>query len=68
MATHSSILAWIIPLTEEPSRLQSMDHKRIGHDLEFKHAHNYRRRTSKKMKERIRRKSSCNESNGHKKV
>ena len=32
MATHSSILAWIIPLTEEPSRLQSMDHKRIGHD------------------------------------
>ena len=24
MATHSSILAWIIPLAKEPSRLQSM--------------------------------------------
>ena len=27
MATHSSILAWRIPLTEKPSRLQSMGHK-----------------------------------------
>ena len=27
MATHSSILAWRIPWTEEPSRLQSIDHK-----------------------------------------
>ena len=27
MATHSSILAWKIPWTEEPGRLQSMDHK-----------------------------------------
>ena len=27
MATHSSILAWRIPLIEEPSRLQSMGHK-----------------------------------------
>ena len=27
MATHSSILAWEIPWTEEPGRLQSMDHK-----------------------------------------
>ena len=32
MATHSSILAWRIPLTEETGRLQSMDYKRIGHD------------------------------------
>ena len=27
MATRSSILAWRIPWTEEPSRLESMDHK-----------------------------------------
>jgi len=28
MATHSSILAWKIPRTEEPGGLQSMGHKR----------------------------------------
>ena len=32
MATHSSILAWEIPWTEEPSRLQSMGSQRVGHD------------------------------------
>ena len=32
MATHSSILAWRIPWTEEPGRLQSMGSKRLGHD------------------------------------
>ena len=32
MATHSSILAWKIPQTEEPGRLQSMGSQRIGHD------------------------------------
>ena len=32
MATHSSILAWRIPWTEEPGRLQSMG-RRVGHDL-----------------------------------
>ena len=32
MATHSSILAWRIPQTEEPGRLQSMGSKRVGHD------------------------------------
>ena len=32
MATHSSILAWRIPQTEEPSRLQSMGSQRVGHD------------------------------------
>ena len=31
-ATHSSILAWRIPWTEEPSRLQSMESQRVGHD------------------------------------
>ena len=31
-ATHSSILAWRIPWTEDPSRLQSMGLQRIRHD------------------------------------
>ena len=32
MVTHSSILAWRIPWTEEPSRLQSLGLQRIRHD------------------------------------
>ena len=32
MATHSSTLAWKIPRTEEPVRLQSMGSQRVGHD------------------------------------
>ena len=32
MATHSSILAWEIPWTEEPDGPQSMGSQRIGHD------------------------------------
>ena len=32
MATHSSILAWRIPWTEEPDGLQSMESRRVGHD------------------------------------
>ena len=32
MATHSSILAWEVPRTEEPGRLQSMGSHRVGHD------------------------------------
>ena len=32
MATHSSILAWRIPWTEEPSGLQSMRSQRVGHN------------------------------------
>ena len=32
MVTHSSILAWRIPRTEEPGRLQSMRLQRAGHD------------------------------------
>ena len=32
MATYSSILAWRIPWTEEPGRLQSMGWQRVGHD------------------------------------
>ena len=32
MATHSSTLAWKIPWTEEPGRLQSMGLLRVGHN------------------------------------
>ena len=32
IATHSSILAWEIPWTEEPGELQSMESQRVGHD------------------------------------
>ena len=32
MATLSSILAWKIPWTEEPGRLQSIGSQRVGHD------------------------------------
>ena len=33
MTTHSSVLTWRIPWTEEPGRLQSMESRRAGHDL-----------------------------------
>ena len=36
MATHSSILAWKIPGTEEPGGLQSLALQRVGHDLATK--------------------------------
>ena len=36
MATHSSILAWKIPWTEEPGGLQSMGSQRVGHSLATK--------------------------------
>ena len=40
MATHSSILAWRIPWTEEPGGLQSMGSQRVGHDwVTFTHTH-----------------------------
>ena len=34
MATHSNILAWETPWTEEPGRLQSMGLQRVRHDLD----------------------------------
>ena len=37
MATHSSILAWEMPWTEEPGGLQSMGSQRVGHDLVTEH-------------------------------
>ena len=35
MVTHSSILAWRIPWTEEPGRLQSTGSQRVGHNFTF---------------------------------
>ena len=35
MATHSSILAWRIPWTEEPGGLQSMGSERVGHSSSY---------------------------------
>ena len=32
MVTHSSILVWRIPWTEEPGRLQTIGSQRVGHD------------------------------------
>ena len=32
MATRSSILAWKIPWTQEPGRLQSIESQRVGHN------------------------------------
>ena len=40
MATHSSILDWEIPWTEEPGRLQSMGSHRVRHDLVTKQEEN----------------------------
>ena len=37
MATHSSILAWEIPWTEEPGGLQTMGLQRIGHNWANEH-------------------------------
>ena len=36
MAIHSNILAWEIPWTEEPGRLQSMGLQRVGYNLATK--------------------------------
>ena len=37
MATYSSILAWRIPWTEEPGRLQSLGSQRVRHDRATEH-------------------------------
>ena len=39
MATHSSILAWSIPWTEEPGGLQSMESQRVGHNRATSHTY-----------------------------
>ena len=44
MATHSSILDWRIPWTEEPGRLQSVGSQRVRYDLETEHVARNRNR------------------------
>ena len=39
MATHSNIVAWRIPWTEEPGKLQSLGSQRVRHDGGSKHKH-----------------------------
>ena len=39
MATHSSILAWEIPWTEEPGGLQTMESQRVGQNLAAEDVH-----------------------------
>ena len=41
MAIHSSILAWEVPWSEEPDRLQSMGLQEVRHDLVTKQQQNY---------------------------
>ena len=41
MTTHSSILAWRIPWSEEPGGLQSVGSQRVGHNLVTEHTHSY---------------------------
>ena len=41
MGTHSSILVWRIPRTEEPGRLQSMELQRVRRDWATKYTHTY---------------------------
>ena len=41
MVTHSSILAWRIPWTEKPGRLQSMESQRAGHDWVCMHTYTH---------------------------
>ena len=55
MATHSNTLAWRIPWTEEPGRLQSTGSQRVGtrlRDFTF-HFHNLSSQKKKKKKEHI---------------
>ena len=39
MATHSNILAWRVPWTEEPGGLQSIGSQRVGHNRIGRHTH-----------------------------
>ena len=41
MATHSNILAWEIPWTEEPGGLQFMGYQRVGHNWAHTHTHTH---------------------------
>ena len=38
MATHTSVLAWRIPWTEEPNQLKPMESQRVGHNRATEHS------------------------------
>ena len=58
MATHSRTIAWKIPWTEEPSRLQSMGSQRVGHD--WATSLHFRRETKKgKVKFKLKNVDTC---------
>ena len=50
METHSSILAWEIPWTEEPGGLQPMGRKRIRHDVEIKQQQKWKKLRPREVK------------------
>ena len=52
MATHSCILAWKIPWTEEPGGLQSMESQSVGHDQVTEHIHTQTQGSESEKKER----------------
>ena len=69
MATHSSILAWRIPWTEEPGGLQSMGLQRVGHDWETNTWHffqiNYTPiKNNLKKKKTLNERSPCSQDHG----
>ena len=39
MVTHSSVLTWRVPWTEEPGGLQSIGSQRVGHDFTTEYIH-----------------------------
>ena len=48
MATHSGILAWKIPQSGEPGRLQSIALQRVGHDRsDLTHTHTHKHKNAK---------------------
>ena len=53
MATHSSIIAWEIPWTEEPGGLQSMGSRRVGYDLVTKQQQAWKNNWNSYMTKRV---------------
>ena len=52
MATHSSILAWEIPQTEEPAGLQPMGLQRVGHNYATRHTNSFWKNKTKQTKKK----------------
>ena len=67
MATHSSILAWRIPWTEEPGGLQSMGSHTVRHEQATEHTHTHRglgpHIKNTKQNQKVKQKQCCNKFN-----